>query len=408
MRANAIANAPPPPARDASVMADLRPSDVPEIDLGRFTLPLVSCGRFSVRVHASLLLYTVGSVLLTLSHPQREPVLIALAVHGPVLWVSVLLHELAKVLPALLLRVPLTRIILWPFGGLTLFAPSSKPKHDIVIAVAGVLMNVCLALLVFGAISSLGYGELRAQQRAAEAAGGSSPDARGGKSRFDTDPLELDPTSPLDRIVSGCLYGALWINSALAVANTAAPAFPLDSARVFVNAQILMGSSAADAANLLVFISMPCVPALIVYGLYSIGNSGEVAVLTCALAIWTAIQARLVLYCRQLEILEQHPLFAHLPHQVGAHPTHSAHNPLVLPDPPGTTAADVEATPTDGAAAGSAREPVSPTVAPPPLAGDSAGAASAGRSRSSELTTSTQDTQRAVQHEQITLSVRQA
>ncbi|KAJ1640804.1 hypothetical protein T492DRAFT_926315 [Pavlovales sp. CCMP2436] len=267
-------------------------SDYPAFPGTHYRVPMLVCGRAKVYAHNSLFIYTIATVLISLVRP-RDATIVTLIVHGPVLWLSVLCHELAKALVAFAVGQGVGEIVLWPLGGLTLVGATSDLRRDVLIAIAGPLAHVPLVLVIFAAIRHSDYAA--------------------------------------DSIGSRALFGSMWLNVGLAALNCVAPAYPLDSARIIVDLQVIWGTSIPDAASLLVFFSMPCVPGLVVYGLYAIGVQSEIAVPACALAVWVGIQARLVLYVRQLHALDRHPLFAHLPHQTGATPSEAPHRPLVTP-----------------------------------------------------------------------------
>jgi hypothetical protein len=81
--------------RRPSVAAALQSSDFPSFPGREHSLPLLLCGRARVYAHHSLFLYTIASTLISLVRP-RDETLVTLIVNGPVLWLSVLAHELAK------------------------------------------------------------------------------------------------------------------------------------------------------------------------------------------------------------------------------------------------------------------------------------------------------------------------
>jgi hypothetical protein len=236
-----------------------------------------------LRVHASLPLYTIGSVLISLYPPNRDALLLALVIHGPAVWLTVLVHELSKASVAACLGVPVGDVVLWPYGGLSVVGATPNVRCDMLIAVAGPLSHIPLCFVVYAAIVTNG---LDAPSETLE-----------GANAFHAE----------------WLYGMLWINVALAVFNAISPAFPFDSARLFCGAQVLTGAQPIDAASLLVLLAMPCVPALVIYGLYAIGANSDVAVLACALAVWILLQARLTVYSRALGVLGHHPLINYLP-----------------------------------------------------------------------------------------------
>lgn len=277
---------------------EIQASDWPNLGVSRGSIPLLSRGRVRLRVHVALVAYSVAAVLITLGGPL-EDTLVALIVQGPALWISVLLHELGKVLVALSFGVKVGDVILWPVGGLTVVGGSPQLRTDVAIACAGPLSHVPLILALYGSILAGGFDRITAA---------------------DTSQTQL---------ISRSLYGSMWLNVAIAVLNCVTPAFPLDAARVVVDLQVMTGASIPDAVGVLVFLAMPAVPMLAVFGVYAIGSKMEMAAIICTMALWVYLQARTVLYCKQLGIIFRYPLFAHLPHQTPAFATEAALQPLV-------------------------------------------------------------------------------
>lgn len=121
------------------------------------------------------------------------------------LFFCVTLHELGHSLAAQYFGIPVREIILLPLGGVALLGRNpSKPSHELLIALAGPLVNVLIAAvlwLIVGPASSIGEGALTE---------GSA--------------MSLSLTTLLQWLLSA--------NIALAVFNMI-PAFPLDGGRVF-------------------------------------------------------------------------------------------------------------------------------------------------------------------------------
>lgn len=287
----------------------VQPSDLPTFAL-RAKLPLASCsGGLRVLVHASLPAYSICVVLLSLARPREDTIVLAI-VHGPVLWLSAVAHELAKASAALALGVHVADIVVWPLGGLTHVGSTADSRRDIAIACAGPLSHVPIILALFTTIVTRGYD--------GAAAANAQP------------------------IVSRAVHGAMWLNVGLAVLHCVMPAFPFDAARIAVDVQLISGVSAPRAAATLIMWAMPCFPALIVYGFFALSTRSEAALLACTAALWVVLQARTMFYCRQLHVLEHHPLFEHLPRRADAARAPAAALPAAQPagEPAALHAAD--------------------------------------------------------------------
>lgn len=119
------------------------------------------------------------------------------------LFVCVLLHELGHSLVAQRLGIPVKQILLMPLGGVALLGRNpEKPKHELLIAVAGPLVNVAIiaALLVLTPLLGIDM-----------------PSLAGGR-----------PAPGLDTLV----WWMLLANVSLVLFNLI-PAFPLDGGRMF-------------------------------------------------------------------------------------------------------------------------------------------------------------------------------
>ncbi|MFO7168300.1 MAG: site-2 protease family protein [Chloroflexota bacterium] len=125
------------------------------------------------------------------------------------LFLCVTLHELGHSVVAQRLGIPVREIILLPIGGLALLSRNpTKAWHELVIAAAGPLVNVVIALvlaLVTGTAAAVGALDLEA--------------------------LELVPQR-LTPSVTSLLVWLIFANVTLVIFNLI-PAFPLDGGRIF-------------------------------------------------------------------------------------------------------------------------------------------------------------------------------
>lgn len=109
----------------------------------------VSLGRFAgvqVRLHAFFLLFALGILYLASGTGNSEllgPCALALAV----LLVSVLLHELAHGIAAQRVGGSVNELVLGPLGGLVPMSTPAQPQLQLIVAVAGPLVNMGLVFL---------------------------------------------------------------------------------------------------------------------------------------------------------------------------------------------------------------------------------------------------------------------
>ena len=166
-------------------------------------------GGIPIRVHVTFFLilllgaYQWGGMTGTLNGAIFGIVLMAL------LFVCVTLHELGHSFVARLFGIPVREITLLPIGGIAQITKNpDKPVHELLIAIAGPLVNVLIAILLFAA---LGFS--------------AAPQMLTGHGLL---PDEMSNTPSLTTLLSWLLMA----NVSLAIFNLI-PAFPLDGGRVF-------------------------------------------------------------------------------------------------------------------------------------------------------------------------------
>jgi tetratricopeptide (TPR) repeat protein len=122
-----------------------------------WSLPIARIGETEVKLHVSFVLLVIYVVwrfgLENLRGALFAFLLLAL------LFACVALHELGHTLVARRFGIPVRSIVLWPLGGLAMLSRlPNRPMHDLLIAVAGPIVNVALvgvALLGTGGINAL-------------------------------------------------------------------------------------------------------------------------------------------------------------------------------------------------------------------------------------------------------------
>lgn len=199
-----------------------------------------------IRIHMTFFLililgaYEWGSMTGTLNGAIFGFVLMAL------LFVCVTLHELGHSLVAKVFGVPVRQITLLPIGGVAQITKNpDKPVHELLIAIAGPLVNMVIAILLFAA---LGFSAV--------------PQILTGHGLL---PDTMSKTPSLTTLLSWLLMA----NVSLAIFNLI-PAFPLDGGRVF-RALIAMFTGYPQATRLASAIGQFIAIGLGIYGVL-IGN----------------------------------------------------------------------------------------------------------------------------------------
>eukprot|EP00667_Euglena_gracilis_P025090 EG_transcript_29263 len=146
--------------------------------------------------------------------------------YGPILWATVLVHELGHALVARRLGQEVHRILLWPLGGLAFIGHSetATPRDDFLISLAGPLTHIPQILLWLAlALASGGvyWGNVFLS---------------GG-------------------LFSMVCYGAMQLNIKLLLFNLCLPCYPLDGGRILVAAMLMKGASVETTAKACIFIS---------------------------------------------------------------------------------------------------------------------------------------------------------
>lgn len=199
-----------------------------------------------IRVHLTFFLilllgaYQWGSMTSTLNGAVFGIVLMAL------LFVCVTLHELGHSLVARIFGIPVRSITLLPIGGIAQITRNpDKPVHELLIAIAGPLVNIFIATLLFATLGSSASPQMLTGH-------GLLPDA-------------MSNIPSLTTLLSWLLMA----NVSLAIFNLI-PAFPLDGGRV-LRALIAMFTGYPRATRLASAIGQFIAISLGIYGVI-VGN----------------------------------------------------------------------------------------------------------------------------------------
>lgn len=242
-----------------------------------------------IRVHpllpATTLLYSLGYVLTY----GTVGFALGLLVFGPLLWSTVLFHELWHCWAAKRLGIRVDEILLWPLGGLAFIGQSPTPCADISVAAAGPASHLPQALLWIGLLAA--------------ANGGSLAD------------LAVDPRSNFGGAVC---YLTLLLNASMALFNLCLPCYPLDGGRILADALLARGLSPTRAAGVLVRISALVALGLLAYAAFLLveqAGTGQASVpahalVLCALVAWMGAQTYSLHALQRDGRAHMHPLFA--------------------------------------------------------------------------------------------------
>ena len=104
-----------------------------------WSLPILRIAGIHIRLHATFLL-----LLAWIASVDRKALPLFLG-----LFVCILLHELGHALTAIRLGYPIRRITMYPIGGVATLEAQPSPKHEFLITVAGPLVNVVIAGVIY-------------------------------------------------------------------------------------------------------------------------------------------------------------------------------------------------------------------------------------------------------------------
>jgi Zn-dependent protease/CBS domain-containing protein len=199
----------------------------------RWSLPLFSLGGTVIRIHVTFLLFLVWLWGIYYRQGGAE-----VAWHGTtfivLIFLCVLLHELGHVYAARRYGVQTRDVTLWPFGGIaSMERMPDKPSEELIVAIAGPLVNVVIAILL-----ALYLG-----------------------GRLDTQNL-ADIESPAGSMAAK----VMWANIVLVLFNLI-PAFPMDGGRV-LRALLAMRLGNARATEVAAWIGQAFAVVFAVVGIF--------------------------------------------------------------------------------------------------------------------------------------------
>ena len=204
---------------------------------------------------------------------------------GPLLFGTVLVHEMGHLIQATRRGAHPVEILLWPLGGLAISSNASDdPRDRIAISASGPATHAPMAAfwLLVGSVSiSLFFESL-------------------------------------------AMY-ALWLNVSLCAFNLLVPCFPLDCSQILVSAMILRGKGARETATIITAVSVPLVALLACYGAWTFVTAGT-GVLTVFVALWLGKQTFDLHSAAKEDRLGDHPLFRNPPRRSDDGPTFSPMN----------------------------------------------------------------------------------
>jgi len=130
-----MADPPPPPPPDP------KPNDIPMTG----TINALRLFGVPVRLHFTFVLLLVFLIFIGFGGKQSAPTTV---IYVLALFASVLFHEVGHALVARLYGVRTREIVMFPIGGVSQLETQPKPRQEFLIALAGPLVNVAIAVVL--------------------------------------------------------------------------------------------------------------------------------------------------------------------------------------------------------------------------------------------------------------------
>jgi len=183
-----------------------------------------------IRLHWSMIFFLVLVLIGSWISHERSALLslFNFILYGPLLFLTVLMHEFGHALATSRLGGEVTQIVLWPAGGLTIQGPDHvNACGDLKIAVAGPLVHLPIMVVwIFLGIVC------------AKVNGGDSDELKDARVTDSASIFFLNLT-----------YWAFVQNLLILLANVVIPIYPFDAGRIIGNVLIMMGLQVSTAAK---------------------------------------------------------------------------------------------------------------------------------------------------------------
>ncbi|KAG2489733.1 hypothetical protein HYH03_011840 [Edaphochlamys debaryana] len=243
--------------------------------------PMGSVFGIPIRLHMMFLM-VLGMQLMGAMYYGGQYVFLWFILLGPVLLLTVLVHELGHCLAARSVGGEVSGILLWPLGGMAFVGHTAGPKADMWVAVAGPLthvpmLGVWLLLLLPAFHATAGSWAIN---------------------------LAMPYPSWGWAMWRAICVGAIWMNITLFAFNLLVPAYPLDGGRLLVDGLLAMGVEPRRTAIITVCVALPLAGGILAWGIIVFQM---VTIMVAVFILWSVFQ---LIQAIRNDTLAQHPLFA--------------------------------------------------------------------------------------------------
>mmetsp|Transcript_67867 Transcript_67867/g.196391 ORF Transcript_67867/g.196391 Transcript_67867/m.196391 type:complete len:326 (+) Transcript_67867:140-1117(+) len=272
------------------------------LDVERLSLPICGICGVPIRVHV-LLPVVAGLAALNafFAGVGTLGIIMAIIISGPLLLLTVLVHEMGHVSAAKRCGFSPDHILLWPLGGLAYISKEGiTPKEQIFVSSMGPATHIPMLALWAGCMFL----------------------TNGGSVTLSTSGMWYD-----EHFVPIMCIAMLTNNIAMLLFNLLVPCIPLDCSQILVSALLLCGCEASTAAKVMVGASVPVIVVLVGLGVWMFATGGFLASMNLVLGCWLAVQTYRLHQARVNGQLATMPLFATAIQQQQAAASQAAANP---------------------------------------------------------------------------------
>lgn len=200
---------------------------------------------------------------------------------GPILFTTVLIHELGHALAARSVGGSASSILLWPLGGLAYVAHDRGPKADVWVSVAGPLTHLPM-IGIWLLAAFLTYHD-----------------------KTDSFSIDINQIYPEENLGHAICAASFWLNISLLVFNLFLPAYPLDGGRIFTDLMLICGVPKYTAAWVTIGVASVIGVGIVVRG-FIIGTSGFMIIFV---GLWMLFSTYQLFKFVQANALDKHPMF---------------------------------------------------------------------------------------------------
>jgi len=249
-----------------------------------WTLLLGSCCAIPVRAHYSLFALVFLQSIAGMMQGGTAFGLWNFLLYGPILFGTVLVHELGHCAAARCVGGHAEEILLWPLGGLAYVAHSSGHCDDMKVAIAGPLTHI-----------PMGLGWLGLQA------------ATGRVAFMESNAVDLSDSTAFWHSLS---TAAVVMQVSLFAFNLLLPAYPLDGGRVFADALLLCGMEPNKAAKITAGIAIVISLGIGTLGVLQMLGGDPFGLLTVLVAAWVMYNSYRLYEASQQGTAQYHPMFS--------------------------------------------------------------------------------------------------